>query len=136
MNGNLMRPSWRKVLADLWVNRTRTILVVASIAVGVFAVGTMVSMYVIVAEDLRVGYAAAQPANIEIITDPFTDDLVKTVENMPGVATAEGRQMIPVRVSVDGETWKPLDVMAYDDYATSAINLLNPGKGRAIPADR
>jgi putative ABC transport system permease protein len=136
MKGNLLRPSWRKVLADLWVNRTRTILVVASIAVGVFAVGTMVSMYVIVAEDLRVGYAAAQPANIEIITDPFTDNLVKTVENLPGVATAEGRQMVPVRVSVDGETWKPLDVMAFDNYATSEINLLDPGKGTTVPADR
>jgi putative ABC transport system permease protein len=136
MRGNFPRPSWRKVLADLWVNRTRTILVVASIAVGVFAVGTMVTMYVIVAEDLRVGYAAAQPANIEIITDPFTDDLVETVEKLPGVATVEGRQMIPVRVSVDGETWKPLDVAAYDDYATSEINLLNQGKGRSVPADR
>jgi len=73
MTGSFLKPTWRKVLADLWVSRTRTLLVVSSIAVGVFAVGTIASMYVIFAEDIRVGYAAAQPANIEIITDPFDD---------------------------------------------------------------
>jgi putative ABC transport system permease protein len=32
---------WRKVFRDLGVARTRTVLVVLSIAVGVFAVGTI-----------------------------------------------------------------------------------------------
>ena len=35
----MLSPRWRKVLRDLWSNKTRTILVVLSIAVGVFAVG-------------------------------------------------------------------------------------------------
>ena len=35
----MIPPRWRKVLRDLWSNKTRTILVVLSIAVGVFAVG-------------------------------------------------------------------------------------------------
>ncbi|UCC54065.1 MAG: ABC transporter permease [Anaerolineaceae bacterium] len=136
MKASFLRPSWRKVLADLWVSRTRTLLVVASIAVGVFAVGTIASMYVIVAEDIRVGYAAAQPANIEIITDPFDDNMVKTVQNIDGVSAAEGRQMVPVRVSLDGETWKPLDVMANEDFTNSTINLIDLVDGTAEPGDR
>ena len=32
---------WRKVVRELWSNRTRTVLVIASIAVGIFAVGTV-----------------------------------------------------------------------------------------------
>lgn len=136
MKASFLRPSWRKVLADLWVSRTRTLLVVASIAVGVFAVGTIASMYVIVAEDIRVGYAAAQPANIEIITDPFDDNMVKTVQNIDGVSAAEGRQMVPVRVSLDGKTWKPLDVMANEDFTNSTINLIDLVDGTAEPGDR
>jgi putative ABC transport system permease protein len=31
----MLRPRWRKVLRDLWSNKTRTLLVVLSIAVGV-----------------------------------------------------------------------------------------------------
>jgi putative ABC transport system permease protein len=133
---NSMRPSWQKVLADLWINRTRTLLVVASIAVGVFAIGTIASTYVILSEDIRVSYANAQPANIEIITDPFDNELVKAVETIPGVLDAEGRHMLSVRVSQDGKSWQPLDIMATDDFNTAEINLLTPYLGAIHAADR
>ena len=133
---SILRPRWRKVLADLWLGRSRTILVVASIAVGVFAVGTIASTYTIFAEDIAVSYASAQPANIEVITDPFDDAFVQSVERIPGVAAAEGRRMIPVRISQDGENWKPLDIMAADDYTTSQINLLTSISGTIYPEDR
>ena len=38
---DLFRPRWSKVLSDLWDSKFRTILVVASIAVGVFAIGVI-----------------------------------------------------------------------------------------------
>ena len=75
MKSGFMRPSRQKVLADLWSNKTRTLLVVASIAVGVFAIGAIASDYVILSEDISISYASAQPANIEVITDPFDDNL-------------------------------------------------------------
>jgi putative ABC transport system permease protein len=46
-------PRWRKVFQDLWSNRTRTVLVVLSIAVGVFAVGTMSGAREITLSDIR-----------------------------------------------------------------------------------
>jgi len=52
-----MRPRWKKVLADLWDNKLRTVLVVLSIAVGVFAVGMIAGAYVIIS---RIS-AAAMP---------------------------------------------------------------------------
>ena len=104
MKLSFLKPSWRKVLADLGGNLSRTVLVVSSIAVGVFAVGALATMYAIFAEDIAVSYASAQPANIEIITDPFDEDLVKAVARIPGVANAEGRHMVSVRVGTDGQT--------------------------------
>lgn len=136
MKMEFLRPSWRKVLADLGANKSRTALVVASIAVGVFAVGTIATMYVIFAEDIAVSYASAQPANIEIMTDPFDEELVQAVERIPGVADAEGRHMVSLRVSRDGSSWKPLDVMTAEDYTASAMNLLTPVSGALYPADR
>ena len=53
----MFSPRWNKVIRDLWVNKTRTILVVLSIAVGVFAVGTVAHMQVIVSDDLNQSYA-------------------------------------------------------------------------------
>ena len=129
MKSNFMRPSWQKVMADLSGDKTRSLLVVASIAVGVFAIGALSSNYVILSEDIGVSYSSAQPANIEVISDPFDEDLVKSVENIPGVLDAEGRHMLTVRMSLDGKSWKTLDVVATDDYRTASINLLTPDEG-------
>ncbi|MFN2138324.1 MAG: ABC transporter permease, partial [Candidatus Promineifilaceae bacterium] len=136
MNLNFIRPSWQKVLADLWINKTRTLLVVASITVGVFAIGALASNYVILSEDIGISYASAQPANIEVVTDPFDENLVKTVENIPGVQDAEGRHMLTVRTSLDGKSWQTLDIVAADDFRDAKINLLTPGEGTTVPEDR
>jgi putative ABC transport system permease protein len=133
---NFMRPSWQKVLADLWINKTRTLLVVASITVGVFAIGALSSNYVILSEDIGVSYASAQPANIEVVTDPFDEDLVKTVENIPGVLDAEGRHVLTVRASLDGKRWQTLDIVAAENFRTAKINLLNPDEGTIYADDR
>jgi putative ABC transport system permease protein len=136
VNLNFVRPTWQKVLADLWINKTRTLLVVASIAVGVFAIGALASNYVILSEDIGVSYASAQPANIEIISDPFDEKLVQSVEEIPGVLDAEGRHKLTVRISRDGKSWTTLDIMATDDFRTTHINLLTPDEGTIYAGDR
>ena len=92
---NQIKPRWRKVLSDLWGDKTRTALVVASIAVGVFAIGMIISSFGILSMDINASYAASNPANIEIWTDPFEEDLIRVIEKIPGVDQVEGRQEIP-----------------------------------------
>ena len=74
---NLLKPRWSKVFSDLWDDKTRTGLVVASIAAGVFAIGMIISAFVIMREDVNRSYAAVNPPNIEVLTDPFDQDLVQ-----------------------------------------------------------
>lgn len=61
-----MRPRWRKIFLDLFENPTRTLLVVFSIAVGVFSIGVIAGAYVIIENDMSASYAANKPANIEL----------------------------------------------------------------------
>ena len=82
MKLDVMRPSWQKVLADLWADKMRTFLVVTSIAVGVFAIGAIMTTYVILSQDIQVSYASSQPANIEVLTTPFDDTLVQGGEGL------------------------------------------------------
>ena len=131
----VVRPRWSKVLADLWGNKTRTLLVVLSIAVGVFAIGTIANAFMILSEDIDASYASVNPANITIITEPFDDAFVESVRRMPGVADAEGRHQFSVSVILDGEPRENLDVVAIKDPAESRINLLEPKEGRAIPGE-
>ena len=56
-------PRWRKVLGDLWSNKTRTILVVMSIAIGVFAIGMIAGARVLMLAGAHDSYAASHPAS-------------------------------------------------------------------------
>ncbi len=132
---SFVRPRWNKVLADLWDNKTRTLLVVASIAVGVFAIGTIISAYMILSEDIHVSYAAVNPANIEIMTDPFDDDLLSSVKEIPGVAEVEGRHNLSVSVIQDGEPQQNLDLIAVKDFEKSKINMRDHVEGSPIPSE-
>ena len=136
MKLSMMRPSWQKVLADLWADKMRTFLVVTSIAVGVFAIGTIMTTYVMLSQDIRVSYASIQPANIEVFTTLFDDTVVDAIKNIPGVADAEGRQIVSLRASQDGIDWLPLDIFANKDFADSEINLLTVIEGTSRPDDR
>ena len=87
-----MSPRWRKVARDLWGNKTRTALVVLSVAVGVFAVGMITASRVILTRGLADDYAASRPSSATIYTnDPFDDDLVDAARQTRGVEEAEGR---------------------------------------------
>ena len=63
---DLIRPRWSKVLTDLWDSKTRTLLVVASIAVGVFAIGMITTAYSILSSDINYSYASINPVNIKV----------------------------------------------------------------------
>lgn len=125
-----MKPRWRKVFLDLFENLGRTILVVLSIAVGVFSIGVIAGAYVIIGNDMSVSYAANQPANLELRTEDFDDDILSTVRNNRDVKDAEGRRVFNVRVrAVDSNQWTTLDIIGVDDFPKNAVNLLNPLEG-------
>ncbi len=119
---SMMKPTWRKVLSDLIGNPVRTLLVVASIAVGVFAVGTIAASYWIIPSEMNAAYESANPPNIEIRTMPFDDDLLDAVEHTPGVLAAEGRASVSVRmVSPKGEL-VALELTALSSFAPERID--------------
>ena len=82
----LLKPRWRKVLRDVLGNKTRTILVVLSIAVGVAAIGMVTGSHLVMSTDLPTAYAQINPMHGQLIVSDFTDDLVQTVRRIPAVA--------------------------------------------------
>ncbi len=128
---NLLKPRWRKVFTDLWNDKTRTGLVVASIAAGVFAIGMIISAYVIMREDINRSYAAVDPPNIEVRTDPFDQDLVKFIEKVPGVEAVEGRRILAVRARRGAENWMDLTLVGMDNFESN-INRRTPVEGVGV----
>lgn len=132
-----MKPRWRKVLHDLLDNKGRTLLVVLSIAVGVFSIGVIAGAYQIISNDMSASYAMNQPANIEMRMTNFDDAILSSVQNNRHVADAEARRVFNMRVRVPGtEKWTTLDMVAFDSFSDNTINLLAPIEGRTAPAKR
>jgi len=132
----MIRPRWRKVLSDLWDNKMRTLLVVASIAVGVFSIGMIAGTYEIISKDMGASYASANPANIDLRTDDFNQELLDSIKNVDGVNEAEGRRFFSVRVRIPGGEWTNLDLVAINDFTDNHVNLLLPIEGNPYPANK
>jgi len=132
-----MKPRWRKVIHDLVDNKARTLLVVLSIAVGVFSIGVIAGAYQIISTDMSASYSANQPANVELRMTNFDDDMLGLIRNQRGVEKAEARRVFNVRVRVPGtEKWTALDMTAFDDFEKNSIDLLKPIEGQVAPKKR
>jgi putative ABC transport system permease protein len=130
-------PRWRKVLSDLWGNRTRTILVVLSIAVGVFAVGMIMGSGQIMTRDLAEQYARTDPSVAQIYTrDSFDEDLVNTIRRMRGVGEAESRRTIAARYNVGPQQWREIQLVALRDYKEIRVDKVWPKAGAWPPPDK
>ncbi len=129
----MLNPRWYKVLRDLWGAKARTALVVLSIAVGVFALGTIASARVILTRDLSDGYQSVNPSNAMVLTDAFDDDLVQTVRSMRDVKDAEGRRNFTVRVEVGPDQWKNLQLVAIGDFDDMRMDMIRPQGNGAWP---
>jgi len=132
-----MKPRWRKVLHDLVDNMGRTLLVVFSIAVGVFSIGVIAGAYQIISNDMSASYAANIPSNVEMRVENFDEDVLASIHNQRGVEDAEARRVFNVRVRVPGtEKWTTLDMLAFESFEKNAINLLVPVEGATVPEKR
>ncbi len=57
----MLSSRWYKVIRDLWLNKTRTILVMLSNAVGDFALGAIATSREVLSRDLAESYVATNP---------------------------------------------------------------------------
>ena len=132
----MLRPRWRKVVSDLVGNKVRSLLVVASIAVGLFAVGLITNMNAIITEDMETGYRSVNPANIMLYCSPFSQETVDHVDNLKGVRQVEGVRLLTLRIrNADGE-WEPVEIKAIPQIDEMQVNQVRLEQGVWPPGDR
>src|SRR4051812_33812814 len=132
----MIRPRWRKVLRDLWSNKTRTFLVVLSISVGIFAVGTIADTRVMLSRDLSADYAGIRPSSAILFTAPFDDGLVRSLRQMDGVREAEARFTVVLPLKTGPDEWRNLRLEAIDDYDDIRLDKVRPEMGPWPPSVR
>jgi putative ABC transport system permease protein len=120
---------WRKVLRELSTSRMRTLLVVLSIAVGVFAFGLITASRIAVTRELRSSFLATNPASATLHTELFDEELIDSVERIPGVADAQGSRVINSRVQIGPDAWQDLRLYVLPEDGARPINRVTPRQG-------
>ena len=132
----ILATRWFKVLRDLSRNKMRTLLVVLSITVGVFAVGVISGSQIVLSRELARSYAAINPAHATILSfDSFGDELVETVRNMPEIEDAEARGGVFARIEVAPDEWRLLQLVAIPDYNDIRIDKVKSESGAWPPPE-
>lgn len=132
----MISPRWHKVLKDLWINKTRTMLVVLSIAVGVFAIGVIINARMVLSRSLTETYEATDPAHATFLTmTSFQPELADSVRNVDGVEEAEARRSVVVRLQTGTGEWLNLQLQAIPDYADIRVSRVRSESGVWPPRD-
>src|SRR5689334_12830381 len=124
---------WRKVLRDLRLHKSRTMLVGVAIAAGLIGAGAILDTWALVRRVTRESYRASNPASATLRTDSVDAALLARVRAVPGVRDAQGRRTFMTTVRGPAGTATAL-LYAVDDYAAVGIGKLHPEAGTWPPA--
>ncbi len=114
------------MVRELWANRARTFLVVASIAVGIFAVGTVQHLRTVILSEMQQVYDKSNASVATLYVAGVDDDAVEAIRRMPGIADAQGRSNLSVKVQVGVDKWENFLITAIHDFDDIRINLIKP----------
>jgi putative ABC transport system permease protein len=113
---------WYKVISDLWSHRTRTLIVALAVAVGVYAVGTVLAAQTLLLREYGRDRDSTLMASAILTTNPFDDEFARRVGEMPGVEAAEGRASLSARVVLGPDAWRNIDLMSVADFANMQVD--------------
>ncbi len=133
----MLRARWYKVLNDLFGSKTRTVLIVLSMAVGLFAVGIILSARSILSEGLAQSFAAINPSSGVVHTlELFDEGFIRSVRAMPHVQNADARRYLIARVETQPGVWKNLWLFVKANNEDVRVDKVSPLSGAWPPPSR
>lgn len=128
---------WAKILNDVWKSKTRTALVVLSIAVGVFAVGMVTNSRTTLRTDLDIQWQAINPSSTVLTTTPFQKDLARAVEGTREVESVEARRVETATIILpDGSNDDLLIYAAENPFSEQQLDTITVEQGASAPGLR
>jgi putative ABC transport system permease protein len=120
-----------KILRDLLVNKSRSLLIILAVAIGVAAFGLMISGRIVLEKNLRDVYAATNPAQATLSLSPFNDDLLKFIQSMDSVSSAQAERVDQARIFSSTDGWLSFEIHSLPD--SSSINKLTLEENAGYP---
>ncbi len=112
-----------KIWHDLWVNKGRTMRVVAIVATGTFTVGAIMGAKEFILKDVGRTWQESNPATIGLEVNPPVDEaLIESLKNLRGIEKVEGwaQERVQWRAHT-AEPWQAAFLVALEDYEKQTI---------------
>jgi putative ABC transport system permease protein len=124
---------WSKVGRDVWHVRTRAVLVVLAIAIGLAGFFAVLSTYAILRRELNRGYLATNPASAVFVTDRVDESLLSAIVARDDVDDADARRVIRGRIRAGDKSWRRLMLFVVRNFQEMRISTIAPDGGKWPP---
>jgi putative ABC transport system permease protein len=121
-----MSPRWKKVWADFWQHKTRSVLIILTIAVGVFAVGFVDMTGAVMMEDMDLDFNSSNPSEALIYAYPLQPAYLDRLERLAGVGELQLSSQIVARLLQQGDQYTTIQFLSIPESGQTRLNRLQP----------
>ena len=125
-----MNSRWKKVWADFWGNKSRAVLTILTITVGVFAVGFNNNAASYMIESMDSDFLSVNPAEALIHAYPMDEQSVELARQVSGVDAVEGRSTTSADILQAGKDNTPIQFTAIENPLSLTVDTLKPARGQ------
>lgn len=117
-----MNMIFKKILKDLWATKSKLLLVLIAMSIGIFGLSTIVYTYSISKRDLRDNYLNTNPASA-ILKGDYPNELLHRIRELNYVASAEIRNLVALRARSNSHyNWMPIYIFSSPNFSKQSIN--------------
>ncbi len=127
---------WVKIWRDLWSNKTRSVLVTLSIAVGVGTIGMIYNAAHIIQRDLYAQFRQGNPAHVFLYVSPFPKEIAEAAEGIREVKQAQARRVVQAEIWSSNGSFENLNLHVLPNASSFEINRLVMEQGSFPPKVR
>lgn len=128
-----------KILADIKVNKTRSLIIFMSLILGITGFGVVFTSFSILDRELVDNYLKVEPASFQIETRGVSLRTLEALGKLPGVGKVEMRKELKGKMLLPGGKWMPLELKVIDNFESQKMNKVRkvsgnwpPGKGEIL----
>lgn len=123
----MLKTRWLKVLTDIWGNKTRSILVILSVGVGVFAVGFVQTLSTILIGDMNADFNSVNAHSAMVMsTEALSDDFIISLKSVPGIDEIEGRGSASGKIDLGNGKTAMIMVSSVESFKDKKIDIFRP----------
>ena len=124
---------WYKAMRDLWINKARTMMVIAAIAIGTMGLGSILNAYSILTREIQSNYLGTNPASFTLWTDNIDDRFLQFLRANKDIQEVELRKTVVARIQTKSDIWRTMHLFVIEDYANIHVDKFKSEQGTWPP---